>query len=323
VFEGGAEVRIRTIKPEWLDDERLVLASSDARVLSIALLLLSDDYGRGRANRVVLAARVFPGKIPETLANALDTLEKLNFVVLYEVDGQSYFAIRNWEKHQKVDKPGKPQIPAPPQNHSASLTPEKIRESLAKLPESLATDQDQDRDQDHIPAREPVFDAALGVPPPRLVPVDDTPTPSEVRRVLALFETEWTVAAGVPLGLVANRETQRAIELLRWAATARPSAPLEAIQEAAAAACSDAGFRRLGGPWAAFCAAPGRHLAGRARVASGPAAELLAQQQAATAEYDRAISEGRHGDASDWKRKGEEIAAKRRQLKAAERRASA
>jgi hypothetical protein len=136
-------MRIRSIKPEWLDDERLVLASSDARVLSIALILLADDYGRGRANRVVLGARVFPGKIIETLGNALDTLERLSFVHLYEVDGQSYFAIRNWEKHQKVDKPGKPQVPAPPKDSSSSENP---RETLDNFLGSLATDQDQDQE---------------------------------------------------------------------------------------------------------------------------------------------------------------------------------
>lgn len=134
-------MRIRTIKPEWLDDERLVLADSDARVLSIALILLADDYGRGRANRTVLEARVFPGKIPGTLAKALDTLRTLNFVLLYEVDGQSYFTIRNWTKHQKVDKPGKPQVPEP---ITESRTSENPPESLAKIPESLATDQDQE-----------------------------------------------------------------------------------------------------------------------------------------------------------------------------------
>lgn len=134
-------MRIRTIKPEWLDDERLVLADSDARVLSIALILLADDYGRGRANRTILEARVFPGKIPGTLAKALGTLRTLNFVLLYEVDGQSYFAIRNWTKHQKVDKPGKPQVPEPIAELPNAENP---TESLAKIPESLATDQDQE-----------------------------------------------------------------------------------------------------------------------------------------------------------------------------------
>ena len=130
-------MRIRTVKPEWLDDEALVLASADARVLSIALILLADDYGNGRANVAVLSGRVFPGKVPETLANALAELAKARFVVLYEADGQRYFSIRNWSKHQKVDKPGKPQVPGFTDFAKAIEAPENIRETLA-------TDQDQE-----------------------------------------------------------------------------------------------------------------------------------------------------------------------------------
>lgn len=142
--------RIRSIKPEWLEDERLALLSSDARVLSVALLLLADDYGNGRANKVLLAGRVFPGKVPETLANALGELANVRFIVLYEVDGQQYFSIRNWSKHQRVDKPGKPHVPPPPSSHERSQFggSAKVPESLAKVPETLAPDLDQDQDQD-------------------------------------------------------------------------------------------------------------------------------------------------------------------------------
>lgn len=138
-------MRIRTIKPEWLDDERLVLASPEARVLSIALIILADDYGNGRANRTILAARVFPGSRDprETLASAIETLAGAGFIDLYEVDGQSYYSIRNWAKHQKVDHPSKPQVPGKPAVSESSRDP---RETLASPRESLALDQDQDQE---------------------------------------------------------------------------------------------------------------------------------------------------------------------------------
>ena len=106
--------RIRTVKPEWLEDERLLLAGSDARTLSIALILLSDDYGRGRAHPALLSTRVFPSldEPRATLERALGALDGW-FVRLYSVRGQRYFQILNWKKHQRVDKPGKPQCPAP------------------------------------------------------------------------------------------------------------------------------------------------------------------------------------------------------------------
>lgn len=138
-------MRIRTIKPEWLDDERLVLASPEARVLSIALIILADDYGNGRANRTILAARVFPGSRDprETLASAIETLAGAGFIDLYEVDGQSYYSIRNWAKHQKVDHPSKPQVPGKP---AVSESSRDSRETIASPRESLALDQDQDQE---------------------------------------------------------------------------------------------------------------------------------------------------------------------------------
>ena len=138
-------MRIRTIKPEWLDDERIVLASPEARVLSIALIILADDYGNGRANRTILAARVFPGSRDprETLASAIETLAGAGFIDLYDVDGQSYYSIRNWAKHQKVDHPSKPQVPGKPAVSESSRDP---RETLASPRESLALDQDQDQE---------------------------------------------------------------------------------------------------------------------------------------------------------------------------------
>lgn len=114
--------RIRTIKPEWLEDELMSSASDAARVLSIALLCMSDDYGRGRADRIQTAMRVFPPKsaTEEQLRNSLRKydeasreLVELDYVRFYEVRGQQYFAVRNWDKHQKVNHPGKPLVPPP------------------------------------------------------------------------------------------------------------------------------------------------------------------------------------------------------------------
>jgi hypothetical protein len=143
--------RIRSVKPEWLEDE-LVFASSDARVLSIALILLADDYGNGRAHPVYLLSRAFPGKVPDTLANALEELRNLRFVTLYEVDGQKYFSIRNWNKHQRVDKPGKAIIPGPPTEQS------KGRKKSAKPPESngsvSANIREPSRNDSVVPASE-------------------------------------------------------------------------------------------------------------------------------------------------------------------------
>jgi hypothetical protein len=113
--------RIRTVKPEWLEDELLALASPEARVLSIGLMLLADDHGNGRANPTLLAGQVFPGKPLELAAGALVELRGIRFVSLYEVDGQTYFTIRNWDKHQRVDKRGKNRVPLPSEANARKL----------------------------------------------------------------------------------------------------------------------------------------------------------------------------------------------------------
>lgn len=125
--------RIRTVKPDWLEDELLSESSSEARVLSIALILLADDYGRGRGSEKYLGAQVFPGHPIKVIRDALSRLVEIRYCRIYVVDGQSYFAIRNWAKHQKVDKPGKGKVPEPPEN---------IREGLDSSPECLEKDGD-------------------------------------------------------------------------------------------------------------------------------------------------------------------------------------
>jgi len=154
--------RIRSVKPEWLEDELLALASDAARVLTIGLMLQADDYGNGRANPILLAGQVFPGKVLEHTANALAELVTIRFVSLYEVDGQRYFHIRSWEKHQRVDKPGKPRVPPPPSQvpviTDGAVVTGAIRETPAKVPETLdkpLSSRASDRGPDPGPDRGP------------------------------------------------------------------------------------------------------------------------------------------------------------------------
>jgi hypothetical protein len=174
--------RIRTVKPEWLEDELLALASSDARVLSIALMLLADDYGNGRANVVLLAGQAFPGKVLETTASALAELVKIRFVALYEVDGQRYFTIRNWAKHQRVDKPGKPRVPGPSGKTPVS---EPIHDIPATAPETrsnppgVVENVPATRGSDPLPLQvgDPGLGTGPGPVPPPAPPPDAEPSP--------------------------------------------------------------------------------------------------------------------------------------------------
>jgi hypothetical protein len=117
--------RIRTIKPEWLEDEQLAEAGTLARLLSVGLIVLADDHGRGRANEVVLAAKVFTYEADPLgcIREALASLSRIDFVQLYSVRGQRYYKIRNWSKHQRIDRPSKPRFPGPEEADGSSIPP--------------------------------------------------------------------------------------------------------------------------------------------------------------------------------------------------------
>lgn len=107
--------RIRTIKPELLEDERAAELSDAAWRLFVSALLLADDYGNLRASPKYLAAHVWQDTArARDVDRALAELAEARLMVLYEVDGQHYAAIRSWRKHQRIDNAGKRSCPPSP-----------------------------------------------------------------------------------------------------------------------------------------------------------------------------------------------------------------
>jgi len=121
--------RIRTIKPELLEDEKVGVLSSDQFRLFIGVILLADDHGNFRANTVWLNGQVFWGQTlaspRESVANTRECVRALadvGLIQLYSDGEQQYGHITNWTKHQKIDRPSKPKLPLP--------TPENIEKKL-------------------------------------------------------------------------------------------------------------------------------------------------------------------------------------------------
>lgn len=143
--------RIRSIKPEILDDEVTASLPHLEWRLFVSLWLLADDYGNlhGHAAQVKGAALWATDDGLARVRESLARLSEAGLIGLYTVRGQSYIAIRGWAKHQKVDHPGKPIIPGPDQADPETCTDSRgSREPSRESRESLATDQDQDQDQD-------------------------------------------------------------------------------------------------------------------------------------------------------------------------------
>jgi hypothetical protein len=105
--------RIRSVKPEFWQDEKLSTVSRDARLLFIGLWNFADEQGRLRGNPKKIRGEVFPYDDDLDVSALLDELSRIGCVVRYYVDGQSYLWIRHFERHQKTDPRLTSKLPAP------------------------------------------------------------------------------------------------------------------------------------------------------------------------------------------------------------------
>lgn len=110
--------RIRTLKPEVWQDEKVGGVSRDARLLFVGLITLADDEGRFRALPSVLLGHVFPydDDAGRKVKGWLNELLEQGLVDLYEVQGHPYGSIPKWEKHQRINRPNQSILPAPSLN---------------------------------------------------------------------------------------------------------------------------------------------------------------------------------------------------------------
>lgn len=101
--------------------------STDARVRelpnAVARLLFTwgiahaDNCGRMRAEPAYVRAAVLPHEPDVTdsdVADWLSAMGELGLIVLYDVDGGRFLQFRAWEKHQRLDRMRRSDIPPPP-----------------------------------------------------------------------------------------------------------------------------------------------------------------------------------------------------------------
>ncbi len=105
--------RIRSIKPEFWTDEKVVELSPFARLLFIGMWNFCDDEGRMVYSPKRIKMQVFPADSID-LTELLEEIRKSKLVYVYSVDGVEYLQVCGFLKHQKVDKRTKSKYPAPP-----------------------------------------------------------------------------------------------------------------------------------------------------------------------------------------------------------------
>lgn len=102
--------RIRTIKPDFWTDERITECSVSARLLFIGMLNFADDNGNLPASPKKIKMQVFPADSFDCKP-LIDELITQGVLIEYSVNGNKYWNIKGFKKHQKINRPSQTTIP--------------------------------------------------------------------------------------------------------------------------------------------------------------------------------------------------------------------
>jgi hypothetical protein len=123
--------RIRTVKPEFWEDELLGVMPRDARLLFIATFNMADDEGILRWTPAYIKAQAFMYDDDLTLKDVDQLMRCLTdtglvFPYVGGVAKQQMAVVVNFRKHQRINRPQKSKLPAP------SLGTWQVREMYAR-----------------------------------------------------------------------------------------------------------------------------------------------------------------------------------------------
>jgi hypothetical protein len=99
--------RIRTIKPEFTQDEELSSLPAETHLLAAGLLCYSDDDGYFNANHGLVKAAIFPLRESSlSIHDMLTQLANIGFIRLgTAADGKHYGQVVKFTEHQRVNRP--------------------------------------------------------------------------------------------------------------------------------------------------------------------------------------------------------------------------
>ena len=99
--------RIRTIKPEFWEDEHVSHLPVACRLFYIGCWNFADDQGVFKANPTFLKSRIFPYDDDidtDEIVSHLQNLEEKKMIIRFSYERDSYYVIRRFSKHQVIDK---------------------------------------------------------------------------------------------------------------------------------------------------------------------------------------------------------------------------
>lgn len=188
--------RIRTLKPEILEDEKTAGLSDTAFRLFTSLIILADDHGNVRADVRWLQGQIWwtRGEPPNVLP-VLVELVKAPLIRVYGVRGGTYAHLLGWEKHQRIDNAGKNRVPLPndPDAKDFPFDCGESPQSSAKfreIPLDPDPDQDPEREREREPAAKCGGSSQSTRPKARRVPDAWLPRPSDAKLQSPQLENE-------------------------------------------------------------------------------------------------------------------------------------
>lgn len=152
--------RIRTVKPEFWTDEKMAKLSRDARLVYIGLWNHSDDKGICRGNPTLLRSQLFPftdppyfdqDMTPEKFIGILRELEQMKRIYKFSAGGEDFYLVKNFPKHQKIDRPSAGINPAPPPGLFDEPSPSPRRAIDEDSPQDQGSgNRDKEQGKEHI-----------------------------------------------------------------------------------------------------------------------------------------------------------------------------
>lgn len=132
--------RKRQISPELWTDPKISKVGRDVRLLFIGLISNANDWGKLRGTPSTIRSKIFPDDDiqVEVLDEWLNELAALGLIVRWNVGGEPFVFIKNWNKHQNVAHPQKDEFPDPPREALKADYSRTVHEQLAKSSKAYA-----------------------------------------------------------------------------------------------------------------------------------------------------------------------------------------
>ncbi|HHN8541610.1 hypothetical protein KDV70_23210 [Citrobacter cronae] len=114
--------RIRTIKPEFWTNEKIVECSFEARLMFIGMFNFADDKGNLVRSPKRIKMQIFPADMIDC-EPLIKELSLAGLISEYSVNGVEYIHIDGFSKHQKINRPSATTIPTPEEVADSSRKP--------------------------------------------------------------------------------------------------------------------------------------------------------------------------------------------------------